>query len=426
MENPNFKYVKRIAEEEFARKLRTSGAVIIVGPKYCGKTTTASIFAKSKHSFATQSKIDLYSTNVKMALKGENPILIDEWQNIPLIYDEIRVEVDRNGGRFGQYILTGSNTLLDYEQIVHSGVGRFSTSFMYPFSLYESGESSGKVSLRELFLGKKEIFFPGEEKTILDVAHCIVRGGWPTSIAIEDKEDSYEIAADYLNGAIHYKSKNDKNHFPDPSLAEALFKSYARNISSPTPFTTILEDIRAHEGRRVDDETLSSYLGKMRDLFLVKDVEAWNPNLRTKAVARTSPTRQFVDPSLAAASLDLGPSDLLGDLKTFGLFFESLCMRDLRVYSQASRAGVSHYRDSDGLEVDAIVHNKKGEWGAFEIKLGGAEQIERAAKNLLKLKSKIDYTNFKNPSFLAVLTSNGNAYTREDGVHVLPITMLKD
>lgn len=426
MENKGFKYVTRIAEEEIKRKLRTSGAVIIVGPKYCGKTTTASLFAKTHHSFATPTEIDLYSANIKMAIKGETPILIDEWQNIPLVYDEIRVEIDKTGGAFGQYILTGSNSLLDFDEIIHSGVGRFSTSFMYPFSLYESGESSGKVSLKEIFDGKEEIFSLEDDKTLLDIAHYIVRGGWPTSITIENREDSYEVASSYIDGAINYKSRNKRSHFPDPFLAESIFKSYARNVSSPTPYTTIIEDVKAQNGRKLDDETFSSYIQKIRELFLIKDVGAWNPNLRSKVSIRSTPVRQFIDPSLAAASLSLGPRDLLGDLHSFGLFFESLCIRDLRVYSQANRAEVSRYRDNDGLEVDAIVHKKNGDWGAIEIKLGGKDQIESAAKSLLRLKNKIDYSTYKAPSFLTILTATGNAYTREDGIHVFPITMLKD
>ena len=421
----DFKYIKRIAEKELLRKIRTSGCVLITGPKYCGKTTIAEQFAKSSHSFSTLSKINLYSSNIKMALIGEAPTLIDEWQNIPLVWDEIRDEIDRRHGKFGQYILTGSVHPVDYDEIMHSGEGRFSKVVMYPFSLFESGESNGNVSLGDLFNKKESIFFNEGSQTLLDIAHYICRGGWPTSLNV-GREDSLEIAKNYLFGIINYKNREKKQYFPNTSTASLVLKSYARNISTEVAFTTLLKDINEHDGINYDDETLTSYIERFKNLFVIDDIEAWNPNLRSEASIRTKPTRHFVDPSLAAVALGISPNDLLNDFNSFGLFFEDLVVRDLKVYSQAINASVAHYRDNDGLECDAIIHKANGDWGAFEIKLGGQELIKQACSKLLALKKKIDYTRFKEPSFLAVITATGSSMTTEDGIHIIPITMLKD
>ncbi len=421
----DFKYIKRIAEKELLRKIRTSGCVLITGPKYCGKTTIAEQFAKSSHSFSTLSKINLYSSNIKMALIGEAPTLIDEWQNIPLVWDEIRDEIDHRHGKFGQYILTGSVHPVDYDEIMHSGEGRFSKVVMYPFSLFESGESNGNVSLGDLFNKKESIFFNEGSQTLLDIAHYICRGGWPTSLNV-GREDSLEIAKNYLFGIINYKNREKKQYFPNTSTASLVLKSYARNISTEAAFTTLLKDINEHDGINYDDETLTSYIERFKNLFVIDDIEAWNPNLRSEASIRTKPTRHFVDPSLAAVVLGISPNDLLNDFNSFGLFFEDLVVRDLKVYSQAIDASVAHYRDNDGLECDAIIHKANGDWGAFEIKLGGQELIKQACSKLLALKKKIDYTRFKEPSFLAVITATGSSMTTEDGIHIIPITMLKD
>ena len=421
----DFKYIKRIAEKELLRKIRTSGCVLITGPKYCGKTTIAEQFAKSSHSFSTLSKINLYSSNIKMALIGEAPTLIDEWQNIPLVWDEVRDEIDHRHGKFGQYILTGSVHPVDYDEIMHSGEGRFSKVVMYPFSLFESGESNGNVSLGDLFNKKESIFFNEGSQTLLDIAHYICRGGWPTSLNV-GREDSLEIAKNYLFGIINYKNREKKQYFPNTSTASLVLKSYARNISTEVAFTTLLKDINEHDGINYDDETLTSYIERFKNLFVIDDIEAWNPNLRSEASIRTKPTRHFVDPSLAAVVLGISPNDLLNDFNSFGLFFEDLVVRDLKVYSQAINASVAHYRDNDGLECDAIIHKANGDWGAFEIKLGGQELIKQACSKLLALKKKIDYTRFKEPSFLAVITATGSSMTTEDGIHIIPITMLKD
>lgn len=420
-----FKYIGRIAEKEISKKLRTSGCVLITGPKYCGKTTTAQRLSKSSHSFSTLTKINLYSSNIKMALAGDAPTLIDEWQNIPLIWDEIRDEIDRRHGKFGQYILTGSVHSIDYDEIMHSSEGRFSKVVMYPFSLFESGESNGVISLGELFNKKDGVFFNEGKQTLLDIAYYICRGGWPTSLNL-DKEDSLDIAKNYFFGIVNYKNKEKKQYFPNTSIASLVLKSYARNISTEAALTTLIKDINEHDGIKYDDETLFSYIEKFKNLFVIDDIEAWNPNLRSAASIRSKPTRHFIDPSLAAVALGISSDDLLNDFNAFGLFFEDLVVRDLKIYSQSIDASISHYRDSSGLECDAIIHKRNGDWGAIEIKLGGKELIDQACANLEKLKNNIDYTRFKKPSFLAVITATGCAMTTKNGIHIIPITMLKN
>lgn len=418
-------YLPRLAEEEIKRKLRTSGCVLITGPKYCGKTTTAKTMCATEHSFSTISKIELYEANIKMALSGKKPILIDEWQNISRIWDEVRDDIDESNGEFGQYIMTGSAEPSSYDDVVHSGEGRFSEVTMTPFSLFESGESDGSISLLSLFENGKTLFAEEKKTTLMDIAHYIVRGGWPTSLRL-DREDSLEIAPNYMHGIIKYKNREKKNVFPDAQTAELIISSYARNVSSESPISTIREDVSASRGKKYDDETISDYVDKFRKLFVISDLASWNTNIRSKVAIRTTPTRHFIDPSLAAAALGVSPNDLLNDFHSFGLFFEDLVIRDLRVYANVFGARVSHYRDASGLECDAIIHKKNGDWGAIEIKLGGNENIEKGAKNLLKLKNIIDTDKSKSPSFLAIITGTGPAYTRKDGVHVFPITMLRN
>lgn len=425
-QNMPFTYISRLIETEIHRKLRTSGCVLITGPKYCGKTTTAKTLCKSSHSFSTLSKIQLYETNLRMALQGEPPILIDEWQNIPRIWDEVRNRIDENNGDFSQFIMTGSLHPSNYDEVIHSGEGRFAEVTMSPFSLFESGESNGSISLSSLFDAKTHLFSQEEEGiTLNDIAYLICRGGWPTSLGLE-KEDSLEIAINYIYGITHYKNREKKNLFPYSDTAELILKSYARNVSSEAPFSVIRENISSRQGKKLDDETLSEYLAKFKNLFVISDLPSWNPNLRSKTAIRTTPTRHFIDPSLGTAVLGISPNDLLNDLHTFGLFFEDLVIRDLRVYARAMGADVSHYRDANGLECDAIIHKRNGDWGALEIKLGDPESIEKACAGLLALKNKIDTDRFKGPSFLGVITATGLAMTRKDGIHIFPITALRN
>ena len=423
MENQSYK--NRIVESLIQKKLRTSGTVLITGPKYCGKTTTCRLLSNSEHSFSTKSQIELYSVNIKRALVGDVPVLIDEWQNIPEIWDEVRDEIDKRN-KFGQFLFTGSVQPADYDKIIHSGEGRFSKVVMFPFSLYESGDSSGRVSLKALFEEPNRDYFDLNEKiTLDDIAYLICRGGWPTTL-LADKEDALEISDNYYTGLINYKSKEENNYFPNKKYAELIIRSFARNISTDAPYTTILRDIKESDNTSIDDETLTSYIQKLENLFVIMDLNAWNPNLRSKTVIRTTPTRHFVDTSIATSSLGIYPNDLLNDLNTFGLLFEDMVIRDLRIYSQGLKADLYHYRDKDGLECDAVIHMKNGNWAAIEVKLGGEKLVNEGLKSLRKLKDKIDYSRFKHPSFLAVITACGSLYKTEDGIFVIPINMLKD
>ena len=375
------KYRERIVENLILKKLKTSGAVLITGPKYCGKTTTCRVLSKTEHSFSTKSQIELYNINIKRALLGETPIMIDEWQNIPEIWDEVRDEVDKRN-EFGQFLFTGSVQPANYDEIIHSGDGRFSKIVMYPFSLYESGDSNGKVSIKELFEDSSKDFFDTNEGfTLEETAYLICRGGWPTSIMV-DKGDSLEISENYYIGLINYKSKDKTNYFNNKKYAELIIRSYARNISTEASYTTILKDIIASDNCKMDDETLSTYIQKLENLFIIQDLDAWNPNLRSKTVIRTTPTRHFVDTSIATTSLGIFPNDLLNDINTFGLFFEDLVIRDLRVYTQGIKANLYHYRDKDGLECDAVIHMKNGAWAAIEVKLGGEQLVNDGLSSL--------------------------------------------
>lgn len=418
-------YFPRLIDEKIKKKLKTSGAVLITGPKFCGKTTTCKQIAKTTHSFSSKRNIDLYSIDYRRALLGQTPVLIDEWQNIPEIWDEIRNEVDERS-EFGQFILTGSISKLDHDDIIHSGVGRFSRIVMYPFSLYESKESNGNVSLRELFDNKNyDVFNATSNCTLEDIAYYVCRGGWPTAIKL-DKQYALEVSSNYLDGIINYKSKEEKNYFPRPKIAELILKSYARNISSEAPYTTIIKDIKESNSISIDDETFSSYLEKLYSLFIIEDIAAWNTNLRSKTAIRTTPTRHFIDPSIAAQAIGISPNDLLNDFNTFGFFFEDLVVRDLKIYSDTLDGKVYHYRDSSNLEVDAIIHLKNGKWGAIEIKLGGDKLINDGINSLIKLYNKIDYSKFKKPEFMAVITATGPCYKTKDGIFIIPITMLKN
>lgn len=422
MEKANYK--KRIVEELIDKKLRTTGAVLITGPKYCGKTTTCEFLAKSKHSFSTKGQIELYRINIKRALQGDTPILIDEWQNIPEIWDEVRDEVDRRN-EFGQFLFTGSVQPANYDEIIHSGEGRFSIVTMFPFSLYESGDSNGFVSIKELFDNPNQDYFDLNDKISLDdIAYLICRGGWPTALML-NKEDSLEVSDNYYTGLINYKSKDKTNYFNNKKYAELIIKSFARNISTEASYTTILEDIKKSDNTSIDDETLTSYINKLEKLFVLMKLDAWNPNLRSKTAIRTTPTKHFVDTSIAAASLGITPNDLLNDINTFGLFFEDMAIRDLRIYTQGLKANLYHYRDKDGLECDAVIHMKNGNWAAIEVKLGGEKLIAEGIASLRKIKNKIDYTRFKEPTFLAIITACGPLYKTEDGIFVIPINMLK-
>lgn len=421
-------YKARIADEILKKRLRGKGAVLIEGPKWCGKTTTAEQIAGSILYMTDPEKerqnLTMAEINPKRLLKGEVPRLIDEWQIAPKLWDAIRFEVDHRDGP-GQFILTGSSVPVSYEHIHHTGTGRFSWLFMRPMSLYESQDSTGEVSLRELFEAPEQI--DGENSLDLKrLAFLICRGGWPGAVDLED-DVALEQAFDYYDAVVKSDISRVDGVSKNPERVKRLMRSYARNQGSQAANTLICADLAVNEAVTFDADTVYSYINALKKIFVVEEMEAWNPNLRSKTAIRTSNTRYFVDPSIAVAALGLGPLDLVEDLNTFGLLFETMCIRDLRIFADALNGSVYHYRDKTDLECDAVVHLRNGSYSLIEVKIGGDSLIEEGAENLKKLSNKIDTTKMKAPAFLMVLTGVGDyAYRRQDGVYVVPIGCLKD
>lgn len=421
-------YRKRIADAILQRKLEGKGAVLIEGPKWCGKTTTAEQIAASVLYMDDPEKknqnITMAELNPKRLLMGDTPRLIDEWQLAPKLWDAIRFEVDHRR-ELGQFVLTGSAVPPDTKDITHSGTGRFTWLTMRPMSLYESGESTGDVRLKELFDTPDTI--DGEAHLDLDqLAFLACRGGWPQSVGMRD-EIALDQAIDYYDAVVHSDINRADNVSKNPERVKRLMRSYARNQGSQVAFTVLADDIASNDGASIDEETVASYVNALKKIFVIEDMPAWNPNLRSKTAIRSSDTRYYVDPSIAAAALGIGPQDLIADLKTFGFLFETLCVRDLRVFSDAMNGTVYHYRDKDGLECDAVVHLRNGAYGLVEIKLGGERLIEEGAKNLAALSKKIDTDKMKPPAFSMVLIGKGDyAYRRSDGIYVVPIGCLRD
>ncbi len=421
-------YRKRIQDKILEKKLKGKGAVLIEGPKWCGKTTTAEQISKSVLYMAKpedkEQNIMLADINPSLLLNGEVPRLIDEWQLAPKLWDAVRFEVDHRGEE-GQFILTGSSVPANMESVSHSGTGRFSWLTMRPMSLYESGESTGEISLNDLFSNPNSISAINK-LTLDDIAFLCCRGGWPRSIFMEN-DVALEQAYDYYDAVINSDISRVDGVSRTPMRAKNLMRSYSRNIGTQANNETIKEDMINNDSASLDTDTVLSYVNALKKIFVIEESPAWNPNLRSKIAVRTSDTRYFVDPSIAVASLGLGPKDLINDIRTFGLIFESLCIRDLRVYAEANNGKVYHYRDSSDLECDAVIHLRNGSYGLVEIKLGGDKLIQDGAENLIKLKNKIDTEVMNNPAFMMILTATGNyAYKREDGVFVVPIGCLKD
>lgn len=420
-------YRKRIADELLERKLKGKGAVLIQGPKWCGKTTTAEQISSSILYMANpedkEQNISLVDLNPSLLLTGATPRLIDEWQIAPKLWDAVRFEVDHRGEE-GQFILTGSSVPANMEDVTHTGTGRFAWLTMRPMTLYESGESNGTISLSELFNNATNL--SGINKlTLEDIAFLCCRGGWPRSIFM-DKDIALEQAYNYYNAVINFDISRVDNINRNPERAKNLMRSYARNIGSQASNETLKNDMINNDSFSLDTDTVLSYVNALKKIFVVEESPAWNPNLRSKTAIRTSETRYFVDPSIAVAALGIGPNDLINDLNTFGLIFETLCIRDLRVYAESINGSVYHYRDASELECDAVVHLRNGSYGLIEIKLGGDKLIKEGAENLIKMKNKIDTEKMSNPSFLMVLTAIGKyAYQREDGVYVIPVGCLK-
>lgn len=423
-------YRKRIVDAELKRKLAGKGAVLVEGPKWCGKTTTAEQVSASvlriddparSRQYVSMSEID-----PARLLEGASPRLLDEWQRAPRLWDAVRSEVDRRG-EVGQFILTGSAVPPDDASMdeQHTGTGRVSWLRMRPMSLWESGESTGETSLSALF-GDSGAAAGFSEASLSDVAFQICRGGWPMAVGMEG-EVALDQAYDYVDAIVHRDINRADGVQKDPDRVRRVLRSYARHQGQQVPYTTISADIASNEAQGTSDDTVSQYASALRRIFVVEDMPAWNPNLRSKAAIRTTDARYFVDPSIAAASLGTGPEGLMSDLNTMGFLFESMAVRDLRVYAQALRGEVRHFRDSSGLECDAVVTLRDGSYGLVEIKLGGDALVEEGAASLVELAGKIDTTRMGEPSFMMVLTGIGGfAYRRGDGVIVVPLGCLKD
>ena len=423
------KYKTRIADKMLSRRLLGSGAVLIQGPKWCGKTTTAEQQAKSvvymDDPEYMEQNVELANLSPKKLLSGEVPRLIDEWQLAPQLWDAARFEVDHRD-ELGQFIFTGSAVPVDTSKIHHPGTGRFAWLTMRTMSLSESGDSTNEVSLEELFANPVADVFATNPLNIDSLAWLICRGGWPKATMVS-KEVALDMAYRYYEAVVHSDISRVDNVSRDPERAKRILRSLARNQCAQVTVNTICADLENTDVVATNRNTVASYIEALKKIFVLEDSLAWNPNLRSKTAIRTSDTRYFSDPSIGVAALGIGPNDLVNDLSTMGLFFESMCIRDLRVYADAIDGTVYHYRDGNGLECDAVVHLRNGNYGLIEVKLGGEKNIEEGAKNLKLLASKIDDTKMKSPSFLMVLTGTSRyAVRRDDGVYVVPIGCLKD
>ena len=421
-------YKSRIYDAILQDELSAAGAVLEEGAKWCGKTTTAQQQAKSTLDLAdgevlkqSQQMMDL---SPRTLLQGETPRLIDEWQTIPILWDSIRSEVDRRGD-FSQFILTGSSVLPQANETIHSGTGRIARIRMRPMSLFESGESSGSVSLLDLFNGST--IEPQLNKLNLeDIAFLTCRGGWPQSTFLEG-DLALDQAFDYVDAVTGIDIQRVDDVKRSSERARLLLRSYARNIAQQVSYATIKADMMSNDAKSLDEDTVADYIKALKQLFVVEDLEAWNPNIRSKSAIRTSDTRHFVDPSIGTAALGLGPTDLINDLNSFGLFFEDLAVRDLRVFAEALDGRLYHYRDSSGLECDTVLHRRNGTYALIEVKLGGEKLIEEGVEALQALAKTIDTSKMPAPSFMMVLTAVGRyALQRKDGVFIVPIGCLKN
>lgn len=418
-----FKYKKRIVDTMLKRRLMTMGAVLIEGPKLCGKSTTALQQAASVLNMEPGRTLELARLDPKLILQGEVPRLLDEWQLAPNLWDAIRREVDARNGEKGQFMLTGSAVPVDVSLLKHSGTGRFAWLKMRPMTLVESGESSGAVSLKALFDGKHEIGCVSNG-SLEETAFCACRGGWPPALQLEP-EFALDHAFNYVKAIIHADISRADDVKRNEETTRRLLRSYARHQGAQISAPELAKDIEGSEGRGVTDKTILGYLNALKKIFVIEDLPAWSPNLRSKTAIRTSDTRYFSDPSIAAGALGIGPQDLLLAPKTFGFVFETLCVRDLRVYAEALDGNLYHYRDKSGLECDAVIHRRNGAYGLIEIKLGSEQGIADGVRTLKALADKLDTTKMQKPAFLMVLTALGDfAYRRDDGVLVVPIASL--
>lgn len=421
-------YKARIVDNMLKEKLEAKGAVVIEGPKWCGKTTTAMQVAGSilrmDEPRNREANIQMAEIDPGRLLKGATPRLIDEWQIAPKLWDATRYEVDTRG-KEGQFILTGSAVPVESGEITHSGTGRFTWLLMRPMSLYESGDSTGEVSLQNLFERPDRI--AGTNDFDIDrLAFLICRGGWPYAVGMKEKSALLQ-AEDYYEAVIKSDINRADGVSKNPERVKRLMRSFARNQGTQISNTMLRDDIISNDTESLNEDTIASYINALKNIFVVEDMAAWNPNLRSKTSIRTSETRYYVDPSIAVAARGIGPKDLTNDLNTMGLLFETLCVRDLRVYAESIGGTVLHYRDKSGLECDTVIHLKNGRYGLAEIKLGGQKLIEEGVKNLQSLSNKIDTSKMLAPSFLMIVIGIGEfAYRREDGIFIVPIGCLKN
>lgn len=421
-------YKHRIIDALLSRKLKGKGAVLIEGAKWCGKTTTANQQAKSflKLGEVTVLRESMYLAEMdpSLLLHGDTPRLIDEWQSIPILWDSIRSEVD-NRNLFGQFILTGSAVPVHSDKILHTGTGRIGRLVMRPMSLFESGESSGEIALSQLFNSPEHIYAKNQIN-IEELAFLVCRGGWPQSTFLKGNI-ALDQAIDYYDAVIHHDIGRSDNVARDPERVKLLMRSYARHQGASVSYNVIREDMKTNDNSLLNDDTVASYIKALKKIFVIEDMPAWNPNLRSKTAVRSSETRYFTDPSIGVAALGIGPKDFLNDLHTFGLFFETMVIRDLRVFADALDGTLYHYRDKNGLECDAVLHRRNGTYALIEIKLGGESLIEDGAKNLLALSNQIDTERMNKPSFMMIITGVGSyAYRRSDGIYIVPIGCLRN
>lgn len=422
-------YKKRVVDAILDRRLKNKGAILVEGAKWCGKTTTAEQHATSVLYMSDpdnqEQNLRLADISPRLLLNGDTPRLIDEWQLAPKLWDAVRFEVDHRDG-FGHFLLTGSAVPPETDQIHHTGTGRFTWVKMRPMSLWESGESSGEVSLGGLFAAPQGEIFGHSKLELPDIAYLICRGGWPLATQLQG-EDALEQSFDYYDAVVKSDISRVDGVKRDEERVKRLMRSYARSQGTQTTYAEICKDICVNGEEELSRNSVLAYTDALRKIFVIEDMAAWNPNLRSKTAIRTSDTRYFVDPSIATAALGIGPGDLIQDLNTCGLLFETLCVRDLRVFADALNGSVYHFRDKSGLECDAVVHLRNGDYGLIEIKLGGDRGIEEGAESLKSLSARIDTEKMKAPSFLMVLVGTAPyAYRRKDGVYVVPIGCLKE
>lgn len=421
-------YIPRLADEHLEFLLKTSGAVYIKGPKWCGKSTTAKKHAKScvymQDKMTQDQSKALAKNSPSIFLKGDTPRLIDEWQSIPFIWDSIRFEIDQRN-KFGQFLLTGSVVPNDEdnEEREHSGAGRIVPMVLRTMSLFESKDSTGEVSLKQLFDGK-DFEAKVSDLSLEDYSYLICRGGWPTAVVHSEKDTALQQVRNYYSVLISEDFQRMRKKKRGTEKISAVMMSYARNTATNASIATICRDISVAGEKKIDEDTVRDYLYDLDALFVKEELPAWNPNLRSKTTVNCSPVRHFIDPSIGCAALDIWPEDLINDLETMGLFFESMVIRDLRIYAERFRGHVYHYRDGDGLEADAVIRTNDGRWAAIEVKLCDSDRIEEGAKHLLELKDKVRLDRHQEPEFLMVVTATNYAYRREDGVFVVPLGCL--